>query len=281
MSAVTGSPGFVPLGKVERVVAAVAGLILLGVALFITISPPQKQVALDQCSSVASGCVVTVDSDLASFAGVLAGAGAVAGLVALLGVRFTRLKFAGAELGYEEKTAGLTQAPPAEDEGDKPAEEPVEQEDEETVPIEVEVREGLGKGSPSVPVSVTRLTGPIGEVDPSVLRSYQSSRKAGQRSHFLTHILGPAKQPGQKYSVAIRVTPHKVSAYEVKSASFYLGRSWGDKVFEGRRGNDGQFGMVTEAHGPFLALCEIEFIDGSRILLDHYCDFGMGSLLPA
>ncbi|MFJ8916543.1 pYEATS domain-containing protein [Amycolatopsis sp. NPDC102389] len=281
MSDVTVSPGFAPLSWIERLVAGTVGLALLGVALLIAVSPPQKQVALGQCARADVGCVVTVDNDLAPFAGILAGVGAVASLIALLGVRFTRLKIAGAELGYEENTAGLPQAPPAGDEVDVPADEPVEQEHEEADPVEIEVQEGLGGRAPSVPISVTRLASPIAEVDSSFLRAYQSARKAGQRSHFLTHILGPAKQPGQKYSVAIRVTGHKVSAFEVKSASFYLGRSWGDRVFEGKRGSDGRFGIVTEAYGPFLVLCEIEFVDGSRILLDHYCDFDMGSLLPA
>jgi len=119
------------------------------------------------------------------------------------------------------------------------------------------------------------------DVDPSFLRDYQSARKVSQHSHFLTHILGHATQSGQKYSVAIRVTPHKDATLRVKSASFYLGRSWGNKTFEGRRGPDGRFGIATEAYGPFLALCEVEFDDGSRILLDHYCDFDMGALLPS
>jgi hypothetical protein len=42
-----------------------------------------------------------------------------------------------------------------------------------------------------------------------------------------------------------------------------------------------RFGIATEAFGPFLALCEVAFDDGSRVLLHHYCDFDMGSLLPS
>jgi len=86
-----------------------------------------------------------------------------------------------------------------------------------------------------------------------------------QRSYFRTHILGPATRP-EKYAVAIRVTPHEDTTHQVTSATFYLGRSWGNKTFTGRRGPDGRFGIATEAFGSFLALCEVEFDDGSRIL---------------
>jgi hypothetical protein len=33
--------------------------------------------------------------------------------------------------------------------------------------------------------------------------------------------------------------------------------------------------VVTEAFGEFLALCEVTFTNGDRVLLDHYVDFGM------
>lgn len=131
-----------------------------------------------------------------------------------------------------------------------------------------------------VPVAVTRLTAPMLEIDPAFLRDYQSARRESQRSYFLTHLLGPPTQRGQKYSVALKVTPHRDDIERIRSASFYLGRSWGNRVFPGQQGADGRFGIVTEAYGPFLALCEVEFTDGSRIVLDHYCDFDMGSLLP-
>jgi hypothetical protein len=154
-----------------------------------------------------------------------------------------------------------------------------------TSPIVVEVQEGVGatlRAPALVPVATTRLVRPIREVDPLFLRDYQAAIRATQHSFFMTHLLGPAKSRGQAYSVAIRVSPHKdQDPWVVRSASFYLGRSWGSRVFAGQRGTDGKFGITTEAWGPFLALCEVEFDDGTRILLHHYCDFDMGSLLPA
>lgn len=47
-----------------------------------------------------------------------------------------------------------------------------------------------------------------------------------------------------------------------------------------QRGDDGNFGLVTEAYGAFLALCEIESADGHRVLLDRHRDFSMGGLVP-
>jgi hypothetical protein len=213
---------------------------------------------------------------------VLAGIGAAAVLIGLLGIRFNRVKVGGAELGYERATEGLAQAEPAgEEKVDAPPIAPPRQYQPSELPVKVELRERLGEQLGSVPVAITQLARPMSEVDPTFLRDYQSARKVSQRAHFLTHILGPATQPGQKYSVAIRVSRHKDATSEVKSASFYLGRAWGNRVFRAKPGPDGRFGIATEAYGPFLALCEVEFQDGSRILLDHYCDFDMGALLTA
>jgi hypothetical protein len=268
-----------PLNRTERSVAAIAGLVLFAVALAIVIAPPQRRVALSQCQDAAAGCIVSVDSDLTTFASVLVAAGAAAVLLALLGIRFNRVKVAGTELTYDQATEGLARAAPA-TAGEVDPSVPAVKENLEDVPVKVELRKGLGEILHAVPIAVTELTRPMREVDPSFLRDYQSARKISQHSHFLTHILGPATKPGQKYSVAIRVTPHRDATRQVKSATFYLGRSWGNSVFEGMRGPDGRFGIATEAYGPFLALCEVEFDNGNRILLDHYCDFDMGSLLP-
>jgi len=149
------------------------------------------------------------------------------------------------------------------------------------VPVRIEVQDGLGAFLGVAPVAVTRLADRMPDVDPSFLRDYQSARRTSQRSYFLTHVLGPATQPGQKYSVTIKVTPHRDATDEIRSTSFYLGRSWGNRVLPGERGPSGRHGIVTEAYGPFIALCEVEFTDGDRIPVDHYCDFDMGSLLPS
>jgi hypothetical protein len=258
--------------------AGLAGLALIGVALYLVVAPPGQLVALNQCPNASAGCVVRVDSDTTTFAAVLAGIGAAAALIALLGVRFNRVKFLGAtELAFEQQTEGLTHAQPTtESEEDLGGNVPHNGEDNS---LEVEVRDDLGERSRSAPIAITRLSRPIGAIDPEILRDYQSARKVSQQGYFMTHVLGPATQPNQKFSVAIRITPHRTPSLGVTSAAFFLGRAWGNRVIQGQRGIDGRFGMVTEAYGPFLALCSVEFTDGSRILLDHYCDFDMGSLL--
>jgi hypothetical protein len=261
--------------------AGIAGGVLLAAALLIVLVPPGHRVALQQCSSAAAGCVVTVDGDVTTFAAVLAAIGAAALLIGLLGVRFNRVKAGGTELGWERETQGLAQAEPAAEGTVNPAAVTPIERSPESLPVRVDVVEEPGERLQNVPVAVTHLTSPMRSVDPLVLRDYQLARRRSQRMHFLTHILGPATQPGQKYSVAIRVTPHRNATDRVRSASFYFGPSWGNRIFEGRRGPDGRFGVATEAYGPFTALCEIEFEDGSRIVLDHYCDFDMGALLPA
>lgn len=228
----------------------------------------------------AAGCIVSVDSDLTTLAAVLAAGAAAAVILALLGIRFNQVKVAGTEFRYEMETAGLARATPSADGLPGPAAPAPTAWDPADVPVRIDVRHGLGKPLHAVPVAVTELTSPMRDIDPSFLRDYMSARRVSQHSHFLTHILGPATQPGQQYSVAIKVTPHEDATHQVTSATFYLGRAWGNQAFAGRRGYDGRFGIATEAFGPFLALCEVGFDDGSRILLDHYCDFDMGSLLP-
>jgi hypothetical protein len=307
----------------ERLIAALGGAALLGTALVLLVWPPEHQVALAQCQDASAGCIVSVDSDLSTFAAALAAMGALVALVGILGIRFNKFKVAGGELSrdYAEETEGYSVAPPLEARKDRSSGPPDQEQSREEVdpppskdpefpwtdpekypdvpepaspelarsadtsPIVVEIQEGLGqtlRAPALVPIAVTRLVRPIRDVDPVFLRDYQAARRASQHSFFMTHILGPAKSRGQAYSVAIRVSPHKdQDPWVVRSASFYLGRSWGSRVFVGQRGTDGKFGITTEAWGPFLALCEVEFDDGTRILLDHYCDFDMGSLLPS
>lgn len=277
----------VPLNSVERAAAGAVAVVLFVISVWIVVNPPDRTEALVGCENVAAGCLVTVDGDMTTFAAALAAFGAAAGLIALLGVRFTSLKAGGVELTYEAKTAGLPVAQPQPPAGDRrPIDDQAAGIDErrprstDASPLEVELHAGLGTELGVVPVAIATLDSPMNQGQARVLRDYQSARRVSQKGWFLTHILGPAKSPGQKYSVAIKVTPHDQSATgEVRAARFYLGRAWGHQVFEGSRGADGRFGITTEAYGAFLALCEVEFTTGERILLDHYCDFEMGALV--
>lgn len=264
------------LTKAERNFAGATGAAILIIAVGLVFLPPSHRVALQQCSNAAAGCTVSVDSDMTTLAVALAALGAVAVLIAILGVRFNVVKVAGTELGTVD-TEGLPHVPPPTKAdvtvADQAQISPAEQ------PIRVEVQQGLGTTLSQAPVAVTRLIKPMRSVDPALLRDYRSARKKAQYGHFLTHVLNPAKTPGQLYSVVLRVTPERSATEKVRSASFFFGKYWGNRVFEGERGADGRVGIVTEAYGPFLALCEVEFESGNRVLLDHYCDFDMAELL--
>jgi hypothetical protein len=272
-------------------------------------------VALGGCQSAADDCLVDIDGDTTTLAAALLALAAGAGLVALLGVRFTSLKAGGVELTYEAKTEGLptvepsrldtldevaakdlarpetlptaAPAPPAGqreggDDTDGAGREGRDVEQPAESPVKVDVRTGLGTELGIVPVAVPSLSAPMNQSQARFLRDYQSALRIRQKGWFLTHILGPAKSLGQKYSVAIKVTPHpRAATGELRSTRFYFGRAWGHQVFEGSRGTDGRFGITTEAYGPFLALCEVEFTTGERVLFDHYCDFEMGALVAS
>lgn len=264
----------------ERWLAGCVGLVFLAAAVILTVSPPGRRVALSQCPTAEAGCIVIIDQDLTTFTAVLAGLGALALLIALLGRRFSTLKVAGNELSHAPDTTGLSKAPPATlSEGDPPKPVPEPRGDANAMPIEVLIKRGLGTTTGTAPIAVARLLSDMSGINPSLLRDYRSARKESQRGYFLTHSLGPARHPGQLYSVAIRVTGHKDAVHAVKSARFFMGRSWGNRVFQASRGSDGRFGITTESYGPFVTLCDVEFEDGEHLLLDHYCDFDMGELV--
>jgi len=276
-----------PLTRKERTAAILAALFLFGTAVWMTLNPPDRTVALGGCQSEADGCLVTVDGDTTTIAAALFALAAGAGLIGLLGVRFTSLRAAGVELTYEAETEGLPTAEPQPLAGDQESGDDQrrgvangELEHTADLPVRVDVLTGLGTELGLVPVAVASLDSPMNESQATFLRDYQTALRNSQKGWFLTHILGPAKSAGQKYSVAIKVTPHPGSATEdVRAARFYFGRAWGHGVFEGSRGADGRFGITTEAYGAFLALCEVEFTTGERVLIDHYCAFEMGGLV--
>jgi len=308
MAETSQRPAVGKLAQRERVGAFALGVALLLLALLIAIRPPGRKVALPGCTSARAGCVVTVDGDLTTLAvAVLAGA-LIAMLIAIVGLRITSLKLGAAEANFQNDTAGLPdvgrQIGPKElpdvgiqidtkglpdggtqiateglpDVGGQSAE---EQGQLAELPLRVTIERGMGRPNAGVPVPVTRLATPMRNVPPEILRSYQSGRNRSQHRYFLTHVLGPATSPGQRYSVGIRVSPRRDAKEAVVSADFYLGRAWGHRIFQGQKGVDGRFGITTEAYGAFLVLCEVTFANGERILLDHYCDFDMGNLLEA
>lgn len=108
------------------------------------------------------------------------------------------------------------------------------------------------------------------------------------RGIFLCHILSPTESKEQEYDIYIFLSEHRKEiasrvrkqshVSHIRKAEFFLGRSWGNRTFEGqRRGNI--MGIRTAAYGPFLCLCRVTFEDGFEVLLSRYIDFEMGHLL--
>lgn len=250
----------------ERWTAGAVGLVLLATAGWIGVFPPARSVPVVGCTAPPSTCTVSVAADLATLAIAVVAAGSAALLVGLFGVRFTSVKAGGVELATSPTAA--TEATPKIDAVQGP--------DHPPAPAAGAVGETVDAPS----VVATRLHDPMSEEHADILRTYQSARRTSQRGYFLTHALGPPTTRGQEYSVALKVVAHKSASGDVQRATFFMGRSWGNGVFEGKRGVDGRFGVTTEAYGPFLAVCELTFADGDRVLLDHYCDFEMGVLVP-
>ncbi len=270
-----------------RIAIGSIALLFLVSAVFFTFRPPDRTVALTGCPSQDSDCLVKVDSDTTTLAAALLALAAVAGLIALMGVRPKSVTGPGVGLDFSTAAAGLPSAEPQPPADDQESADETEARDgdagvperAESSPVRVEVKRGVGRELGIAPVAVASLDVPMNEIDGKLLRDYQSARRTSQHGWFLTHILGPATSPGQKYSVAIKVTPHRSAQEDVRAARFFFGKAWGYRVFDASRGADGRFGITTEAYGPFLALCEAELTSGERLLLDHYCDFEMGGLV--
>ena len=129
--------------------------------------------------------------------------------------------------------------------------------------------------------AVAELPQPMAATDTTGLDKYRRRVYDSHRDVFLTHLLAPPTQHGQAYRVAVFLIGHDqpVTPERVSSAVMYFGRHWGSQRFSASWGPDGKLGVVTEAYGPFLALCEVTFADGARVLMHHHIDFEMGILV--
>lgn len=253
----------------ERWAAGIAGALLLAAAAWAVADPPVRVVALAGCTpDRVVTCTVSVDGDLATFAGALAALGVAAILVAVLGIRFSKVSAGGVtvESNFDDATAGMTQvsAPKA------------------GVP-----------GAPDRAPTTTSLNVPE-DADSSDKEqlSFQHLKSAelnrirngvydSQRGVFMAHLLGEPKISGQAYRVAIFVVGHRrpITQETVEGATIFLGEAWGSRKFEAAWSNDGRLGVIVEAFGPFLAIGEVRLITGERVRVRHYVEFAQGELL--
>ena len=140
-------------------------------------------------------------------------------------------------------------------------------------------------GELRVPVSGAPTGGSI-EVRPAPagLKDLRDRTYAEQHHVFLAHRLFASVQPGQLYDILIYLIPHSVRSGSLESITrveYYLGASWGDRIFISRdRGK--KFGVVVSSYGTaFLCSARIYYSDkNGEAYFDtwRYIDFEMGSL---
>lgn len=100
------------------------------------------------------------------------------------------------------------------------------------------------------------------------------------RGVFLTHIISPSIEKGQKYDIFIYLLLHKNKAItDINNAEFFFGHMWGNKVFKEKEINNGLIGIQTSAYEPFLCTCKVHFEDGTSIKINRYIDFEMGKMI--
>jgi hypothetical protein len=125
----------------------------------------------------------------------------------------------------------------------------------------------------------------VDELDPTDLKTIEEWNKhrkdifVHNRGVFLVHVITPSKMKGQKFDVFIYLKKNRdeedLSA--VAHAKFFLGRYWGNEIFEVQ--NEGDYiGLSTAAYGPFLCTCCVTFKDGYKLYLSRYIDFEMESV---
>lgn len=102
--------------------------------------------------------------------------------------------------------------------------------------------------------------------------------KARSRDVFLAHVIRPSKERSQKYDIFILLSRMRSAGLgDVKTAEFFFGRHWGNRVFRVERTSD-TVGVSTSAYGPFLAICRVTFEDGYTAFLERFIDFEMGRI---
>ena len=258
------------LNSPERWAAGIFGAVLLGAAAWAIMDPPARVVALTSCTpSKAASCTVSTDGDLSAFASAIAAFGVAALLVALLGVRFSKVSAAGVSMEgkFDDVAAGMEQVP-APAAGDSGTAEGAEATAQPAESVKDDVSEE------SVPRSFKDLSG-------TDLNRLRRQVYDNQRGIFLAHVLGTPKSPRQAYRVAIFVVGHKrpITPEAVEGATIFLGEAWGSQKFEASWSNEGRLGVVVEAFGPFLAVGEVRLTTGERVVARHYVEFAQAEVL--
>lgn len=129
------------------------------------------------------------------------------------------------------------------------------------------------------PAGITSEASPVVSSHDELIRELNDERKTvynDNRNLFLTHVIRPTTEQGQKYEVFIYLIRHHGQNFEdVESAEFFLGPYWRNRVFQ-RKEQNGKIGLSTAAYGTFLCTCWVKMKDNEKIFLTRYIDFEMG-----
>ncbi|MEV7132140.1 hypothetical protein AB0N24_04545 [Arthrobacter sp. NPDC093128] len=266
------------LAKWERVVAANIAFLLIAAAGWLIFKPPPHVVALTSCTpSSTVMCSVVADSDVTAFATALATLGVFASLVAILGIRFSKV------------SVGTMSAEKAAEQviGDGFDEISHKMMDiGEHAPRPVEPAPKPPGSPPMVDLSDLQNLPAFADLDGQTLEAVRVEIYRRRHGLFLTHLLSAPKRPGH-FRAAIFVVRHPNPATPseppetIEGATMFLGGKWGLRKFDATWSDDGRLGVVVEAHGPFLILCEVRLTSGKRVFIPHYVEFSQHDLLTA
>jgi hypothetical protein len=94
------------------------------------------------------------------------------------------------------------------------------------------------------------------------------------RDLFFVHILAPSRKARQKFDIFVFLKRHRgADLSDVKYAEFFFGPHWDNQVFRVEN-TGGYIGLQMSAYGEFLCVCRVTMLDGSKITLERYIDFG-------
>jgi hypothetical protein len=106
--------------------------------------------------------------------------------------------------------------------------------------------------------------------------------KKESRNVYLAHIIKPSAIRGQRFDVFVFLVGAKdADLTQVERAQFFLGRHWGNRIFDVPNRDGSAIGLSTSAYGPVLCVCRIIFQDGHEATVSRYLDFEMGPFLSA
>ncbi|MGP4048355.1 pYEATS domain-containing protein [Streptomyces sp. 2A115] len=120
-----------------------------------------------------------------------------------------------------------------------------------------------------------RLPDPDEPGAPAAWGQYRMDRKGETRNIHLAHVISPSRTPGQRFDIFTYLVEGPSGRLDdVERAQFFLGRYWGNRIFDvPNRGDGKHIGFATSAYGPALCICRVIFKDGSEAVVERFLDF--------